>query len=237
MINFKNCPYDNAPFIGDSEWIRDIYNDLFGEKEKGFLVEIGVGCTLNWRAMNTFPRILNPGENFIRGKSTTLELIEHGWDGIYIEPIEEFLTNELAPLLKTIVKKENNQNIKLAPVAASNENKTMCIIGNETLGPLDDMTSLSESNIPYSYKHRKIKCEKTSDILQNCGCPKHIDVMSIDVEGQELSVLRGIDFSKHLPKLIFIEIDKTSIESIMEILPDGYEIIAKDYLNAAIVLK
>lgn len=237
MINFKNCPYDGRPFIGDSEWISKIYNDLFGHKQKGFVVEIGVGCTLNWGAMNTSPRLLSVDDTFIRGKSTTLELIEHGWDGIYIEPIEEFLTNELIPLLKTIVKKENNQDIKIVPVGASDENKTMYIIENETLGSMPFGLDLNQNIIPYSYKHRKIKCEKTSSILENCNCPKNIDVMSIDVEGQELNVLKGIDFTKHLPKLIFIEIDKTPINDIMAVLPSGYRVIAKDYLNAAIIFE
>ena len=41
MLEFNNCPYRNAPYLGPhSEWIVDIYQKYFGDKTDGFLVEI-----------------------------------------------------------------------------------------------------------------------------------------------------------------------------------------------------
>ena len=76
MINFKKSPQRNRQYVGDSEWIIDIYNQLF-DKKNGFVVEIGVGHVLDWEYMGT-PRILREDENVVRGFSTTYELIEHG---------------------------------------------------------------------------------------------------------------------------------------------------------------
>jgi len=44
-----------------------------------------------------------------------------------------------------------------------------------------------------------------SDCLSDAGAPKSIDFLSLDVEGAELSVLQGIDFSKYQFKHILVE--------------------------------
>jgi len=233
MINFKKFK-NGESYIGQSDWIGDIYNELFSHKKDGFLVEIGVGCVLDWSLMGR-PRILNQDEEILQGKSTTIELIEYGWSGLYIEPIKEFLYNELNPLFKKILK-GNKDRVKLVPLAASDFNGYAKIVSNETLNVTPNYDDFNLQKIePYNYQGRVVECKKTSEILSEYSCPKEIDVMSIDVEGFELRVLKGIDFSKHSPKLIFIEIDKTSIDSIMSILPKEYKVVKHDSLNAAII--
>ena len=104
MLEFNNCPYRNAPYIGPhSQWIVDIFQKYFGDKNDGFLVEIGVGCVLDWNLMGT-PRMLDwEKDEIIRGESHTLELLENGWTGIYIESIHEIMDNEFEPLIKKIL--------------------------------------------------------------------------------------------------------------------------------------
>jgi len=53
-----------------------------------------------------------------------------------------------------------------------------------------------------------------------------VDLFSLDVEGSELEVLEGIDFSRHRPKTFIIETD--SISSAMSLLNEnGYERVAR----------
>jgi hypothetical protein len=65
--------------------------------------------------------------------------------------------------------------------------------------------------------------------------------MSIDTEGMELSVLRGVDFSIFRPKIIEVEIKKTSLSKlahheIARLLDDnGYSPVAKGLLNAIFI--
>jgi FkbM family methyltransferase len=45
---------------------------------------------------------------------------------------------------------------------------------------------------------------------------RHIDLLSLDVEGYEGSVLRGLDFSRHAPKHMLIEVrDRAEIDAIL----------------------
>lgn len=49
---------------------------------------------------------------------------------------------------------------------------------------------------------------RISDALDAAGV-ENIDFLSIDVEGAEASVLRGLDFERHSPALVCVEIHKT----------------------------
>ena len=60
--------------------------------------------------------------------------------------------------------------------------------------------------------------------------------MSVDVEGHELYVLRGLDFLIHRPKFILLECDKVSINQLISALPPYYRLVMSDGLNAAFVV-
>ncbi|MFT5174521.1 MAG: FkbM family methyltransferase [Gammaproteobacteria bacterium] len=47
-----------------------------------------------------------------------------------------------------------------------------------------------------------------SQILDECAIDCTIDLLVLDVEGQELSVLQGIDFARHAPRYICVEVWK-----------------------------
>lgn len=229
---FKKSPVRNQPYIDYSLWLYDVYNHYFKDNHNGFLVELGVGKTIDWVSMGEDSRILTEQEfkeKYVRGWSNTIELLENGWSGIYVEPITEFLTNELTPLLKEILTPEQFLKVKMCPYAASDKEHIAKIIDCETIGIMD---KIEESNyIPYDYKNRFIECKKTSDILEEVKCPKRIDLMSIDVEGHELNAILGIDFNKHRPKVLICEINNISHIDISKILPSEYKLVAKDYLN------
>lgn len=233
MIEFKKSPERNRLYVGDSEWITDIYNQYFDKKD-GFVVEIGVGHVLDWEFMGT-PRILNENDKIVRAFSTTYELIEHGWKGIYIDPIKEFLFNEMIPIIKKTLPEERWGDVKLAPFAASNDDGVMQIIYDETLGFNGNEPTPDNQLIPYQYRGRFVQRRKTSDILNELNCPKNIDVMLIDVEGHELNTISGIDFNKHLPKLLFIETNKIPLSEIKKIIPQNYSLIKEDGLNSALI--
>lgn len=241
MLKFKNCPYRNRPYMGNnSQWIVDIYQKYFQNKTDGFLVEIGVGYVIDWHLMsygsppyNTNLNQIDP-QNIIRGESHTIELLENGWTGIYIDTIHEFI-DELDLLLKKILPQEQFNKIKLVKSGASDKKRIVKIIGNETISILDDSETSIDIIIPYNYQNRKLLCDRTSNILEKNNCPFDIDLMVIDVEGHEINVIRGLDFLKYRPKLILIEIAIISLEIIQCTLPKEYIFIGADYLNAAFV--
>lgn len=236
---FKTSPIRGDMYIHQSPWIYDVYKTYFNDKTDGYLVELGVGHVLDWQSMGCLPVLMDPEEyaaKAVRGWSNTIELIENGWSGIYIDPIEELINNELKPLIESIIPPTRYKDVKMVCCAASDDNYVAKIIDCETIDPInrDNDCELSPIN-PYKWKNRFIKCKKTSDILTECNCPMDIDVMSIDVEGYELHAIRGINFNLHKPKIIIVETDKVSKEEVTAELPINYKLIANDYLNSVFI--
>ncbi len=228
------------PYVSESPWMIQLYQQLFNNKKDGFLVELGVGHVLRWREMNSLPKLLSEEEfktTAVRGCNNTIDLIENGWSGIYIDPIDEFITNELNPLLKNLLSEEHFSKIKTFVCGASDDNYIAQIVYEETINIVSkDINQTLPKTDPYQYQKRMVCCRKTSDILTELNCPKDIDLMSIDVEGHELHAIRGIDFNKHLPKVIVVETNKVTKEDIKNILPTEYQLLCYDYLNSVFVL-
>lgn len=112
------------------------------------------------------------------------------WEGILIEPNKEKY-NQL--------KKNRNKNnifINKALVSKFYQNKYI-YISNENL----------ESKVAYNFNSTNIKCKATTleDILIKKNIKKKIDLFSLDVEGYEMEVLKGVDFNKFMIEYILIE--------------------------------
>lgn len=242
MLEFKNCPVRNRPYMGhNTDWIVDIYRKYFNEKHDGFLVEIGVGFVIDWNLMKyDSPKIIDWDSvdwdtEVVRGESHTIELLENGWTGIYIESIHEFIDNELRPLLKRLLPKDQFDKIKMVACGASDKKRVTQIVENETLSVLSEDDFNIDEIVPYQYHGRKLLCERTSTILEENDCPNDIDLMIIDVEGHEVNTLSGLDFSLHSPKLLLIEVSNTPLDSIKKYIPEDYIMIGCDGLNAMFV--
>lgn len=79
----------------------------------------------------------------------------------------------------------------------------------------------------------EINAKTLNDILIEAGSPHVIDLLSLDVEGSEIEVLKGIDFEKFTFKIICIESrDLEKIQTLL--LAKGYILLKKisfhDYL-------
>lgn len=61
-----------------------------------------------------------------------------------------------------------------------------------------------------------------STILEAVNCPQDFDLLSLDVEGFELEVLKGLDLKKHRPRYILIE--TADLEAVQSTLADDYEL-------------
>lgn len=199
-----------------SPFIVDVYNKCMPYKTDGFLVEIGVGHTIegsDWLIGN------DPTK---RMWSNTADLLDLGWSGIYVDPVKE-LCDEAALCHK------GNTKLKIINMGCSDTDEEKIIYGGESFTPNDFRDSR------YAWIQRKIKCSPTSTILSQNDCPMDIDVMSIDVEGYEEKVLMGLNIDLHRPKILIIEYNICGIELLVQRLP-GYTLLQRDYLNAAFIL-
>lgn len=73
-----------------------------------------------------------------------------------------------------------------------------------------------------------------SSILDSVDCPEDFDLLSLDVEGFELEVLKGLDLTRHRPRYILIE--TTNLDAVNAALGTDYEMTEQwshhDYLFA-----
>ena len=205
-------------FKGESEspWLVEFYNKFIPFKTNGFLVEIGVGHTIKG-IDRELPKNLT---SFERARSNTADLLDLGWSGIYIEPVQEYCDEV------KISQKDNLDRLQIINMGASDGESELELFLGDSFIPNGFGTQ------GYSWIGRTIKTQKTSKILEDNNCPKNIDIMSIDVEGFELNAIRGIDFKKHRPKLLICEIKPTPMDSISKLLPSSYKLAAHDNLNA-----
>ena len=203
-----------------SPWIIKYYNEYFKNTPDGFLVEIGVGHTLQGTDNIKEKTLEGFSSSSPRVGSNTADLLDLGWSGIYVEPVSEYCKEaEIA----------HDKNIKRLTIVNKGAGKEKIKL------PLYLGDSFVPNNFPdqgYDWIGRIVEIDKTSVILEESGCPSKIDLMSIDVEGFEENVILGMDFEKFYVKMLIIEINQTSINTIQNLLPSSFKLLDSDSLNA-----
>jgi len=163
--------------------------------ENGFYIEIGAGDGLV--QSNTF--------YFEKKKN---------WRGVLIEPSKKF---------KYLKKNRSSKNFfyNYACVPFNFNKKKIILTYNNLMTVSDELVENDfkkkhlNRGLKYIKKKNQIrffaKCKTLNQILNESKSPKIIDFFSLDVEGAELSVLKGIDFKKYFFKYILIETNNFSI--------------------------
>jgi FkbM family methyltransferase len=117
-----------------------------------------------------------------------------GWNGILIEPQK----NVFKELKKNRSKKNFFENCALKSFGQSNL-RILYADPNDTL-----ITSSSKNSGGY-IKKLKVKAKTLHSILQKNYAPSRIDFFSLDVEGDEFNILKGINFKKYIFSNILVE--------------------------------
>ena len=154
-----------------------------------------------------------------RKHSNTYLFYKRGWSGILVdvEKAKIIACRILRPRDKSLLK------------AVSDKNGQSTIYAPKKFSVL---TSLSPVNPDYK-AIGQIECVTLTNILDEHLEDRPIDLLSIDVEGHDLQVLKGLDFSKYQPEVIVIEnLAEKDIQSITQgeihniLACEGYNLIA-----------
>jgi FkbM family methyltransferase len=201
-----------------------IYEKVFGQLASGYVVEVGAydGIYL----------------------SNSSCLIEQGWRGLLVEPVEH-----LADACRK--RYVSNPKVKVLQMAVGANQ------GHADLFYMDTMSSMSqELKAEYETKDwaksslresRTIRVDVDSldNILEREEVPSSFEVLIVDVEGMETAVFAGLTLNKWKPKMLIVELAdfhpdlKTNqAESFQlgdDITKQGYRVIYKDHINTIFV--
>lgn len=199
----------------------DLKIEKYLGKKSGFYVEIGA----------------NDG---LKQSNTKILEMNSRWRGVLIEPAPEVFSN--------LVKNRTRDNFffNCACVSFSFVGNTIDLIYADlmttAIGLESDLKSL-EDHILSSEKYLKLgqvhkfqaEARTLNSILEEVNAPEIIEFFSLDVEGAELEILKGIDHYKYRFQYMLVEC--RNIEKLVDYLaPFGYKIKDKlshhDYLFA-----
>ena len=200
-----------------------IYNKHLDYKTDGFFVEIGMGGTIPPSATNT-------GDVFA----------DIGWSGAYFEALKANCEEGY------IRHKDNLSHIKIFKYAVGDIPGTLHMYPGDTLVP--DLSQYYDSIgwLPEDYKkdygEHSVEIITPEQAMIMADCPSKYDVLSIDVEGYELKIIKNYDFNRWRPEIVIIELrvnnhsfqekhKQEGREVIQIMLDNGYEIIHHDVAN------
>lgn len=160
------------------------------------------------------------GANDPQKDSQSWHLEQQGWTGILIEPVPE-----LAAELKRVRKAQ------VFEVACSSPEQAGKVLRLHVAGPFSSF----DPNLAVT----GMRAERTVDVkvctldavLVEGGATAPLDLLSVDVEGHELEVLRGFDFARWKPRLILLEDHVSGLDKHRFMRRAGYTLMRRTGLN------
>ena len=193
-----------------AEDILLIKSGVLSVSKKGFYIDIGAH----------HPKIF----------SNTYKLYKSGWTGINIDPIPG--------MLKKFRERKKDINLNIG-ISNNGDPIKYYSYKNTPLNTFDTdrVEELKKEGI-FPCNEIEIKTQKLCEVLKKYSPEREIDLMSIDVEGYELDVLKSNNWDKFKPKIIIIEIHNMNfnnpkdnvIHSYLDKL--GYKLFARTPYNS-----
>ncbi|GAB5442281.1 MAG: hypothetical protein Fues2KO_26300 [Fuerstiella sp.] len=170
--------------------------------------------------------------------SNTAGLADHGWKGLYIEPVPAYAA-------KCRMRHKCNEVRVIEAVVGSAAGVSSVHVG----GPL---TTVSESALKtfqdlewaqgyHTGETIQVQVETLDVLLEVNEIPVGFDVLSVDVEGYESEVFKGFSVERWRPLVLIVELhdfnpdyseQQATDRSISErLLNSGYQIVLKDFSN------
>ena len=160
------------------------------------------------------------GANHPQDGSQSWHLEERGWKGVLIEPHPE-----LADKLRQV------RRAKVFAFACSSPEHAGQRLPFYIAGPLStlDRAAMAPGSQPKAIID--VPARTLDSILTEASAPQPIDFLSIDVEGHEIEVLRGFDFTRWQPRLILLEDHVGNLRKHRFLKSSGYRLVRRTGLN------
>lgn len=216
----------NLPSTCQIKDLDKIYESYFDENKKNTFIEVGA----------------YDGESF----SNTSCLADNGWTGYYFEPIPFFAQ-------KCALRHQNNKNIKVFQNGISSKEETKNFFFGDTLttSNLDAVNAYKEIEWSKHYGFNHIiqcDCIRLDSFVAKHALPAEIELLVIDVEGNEYDVLSSFSLQSFKPKMLIVELEddhpdikkydnlkQNNINARNLILNNNYREIYKDHINTVFI--
>lgn len=215
---FKNKILDTFQFlIGNAEISFSqegedfILQQIFEDKKNGTYVDIGSNHPIHF--------------------SNTYKLYKSGWNGINVDPNEK--THELFRKYR-----KNDINIQTA-ISDTKNIETFFVFNKSELNTLNAEIAEYYRRKGFEYTKTKVNTTTLKEVFDiHISNNKKIDLLSIDVEGNELKVLKSNDWVKYKASYLIIEMtessfcDKSNTELSIFLDKLGYKLMYKTFRNS-----
>jgi FkbM family methyltransferase len=160
------------------------------------------------------------GANDPQKDSQSWHLEQQGWTGILIEPVPE-----LAAELKRVRKAQ------VFEVACSSPEQAGKVLRLHVAGPFSSFDPNLAVTGMRAERTVEVKVCTLDAVLVEGGATAPLDLLSVDVEGHELEVLRGFDFARWKPRLILLEDHVSGLDKHRFMQRAGYTLMRRTGLN------
>lgn len=174
--------------------------------------------------------------------SNTCFLADMGWQGVYIEPVEEYLQ-------ECKNRHEKNNCIFVNSLVGNDFDKDFFVAGEWSTNSIEVKKDIEKFfGVKFS-EPIKIKSKSLNSILEENNI-KNFDLLVVDCEGAELEILKNFNIQKYKPKLCILELheqytpmwhNENHLNNLNEInkimINNGYEKIYYDEINSIFCLK
>jgi FkbM family methyltransferase len=185
---------------------------IFPPEQEAALVRAFLGGTRGY--------FVEVGANEPEKESQSFHLEREGWTGVLIEP-----QPDLAKKLREMRRAQVFEAACSSPDRAGS-NMTLYVLGPySSFDPNLAVTGLRPEQAI------EVPVRTLDDILEEAKAPHPVDLLSVDVEGHELEVLRGFDFAYWRPRLILLEDHVTSLDKHRFLNDAGYCLMRRTGLN------
>lgn len=173
---------------GQHSWIVDeIFRDELANGYKGFFIEAGASDGAS-------------------GSNTLVLEKEYSWTGLLVEPNRKFfqrLASHRTSICKNVVLSAADGEIEF--LEAGWYGTAPDLVQHIYNGALPQNEYFSSNFDGTPAETVKLQARALGSLLQEINAPSVIDYFSLDVEGGELSVLKGFDFSRYHIRAMTIE--------------------------------
>ena len=188
-------------YVTSSEEEKALVWKYFGQKRDGVFIEVGAN---------------DP----VHGSQTWL-LEQNGWKGVLVEP-------QSAHYEKLRAQRKNSQVFQVACSSPDKEGEMDLLISVDTGG--STLQKQRDTHGTQFIGTERVKVTTLDKVLRQTGIEK-VDFLSIDVEGHEIEVMRGLNFEKFRPSLILIEDGVRDLSRHHFLKARGYKLVKRTCLN------